>query len=491
MMQKNCSNVNLCSLIGKQRCNLVRFKTILSVPLYLSCSMRALFSSKVYHAPLSVSDTATLSGMLKPLPVYRTTLNNGLRVVVIPKHSAPVVSVCVAYHVGSYDEYTTATGGNYGFAHLFEHLMFEGSENVAHGMFDRYCSTAGGENNAYTTFDKTMYYMTLPAHQVELGLWLESDRMGGFAIGEDSLTAQKNVVLEEINQNVENQPYGKFGHIFNRLAFAPECGYGHDVYGDTNHIAQSTLDDVRTFYRTFYRPDNAVLLIVGDIQPDKGFALADQYFGHIVNADIVKPHKEFHTTFRLGNRYQCVEDTIPTPTLFTSFHFDGFTQSDYMTAEIIASILSDGMSSRLYKSLVYDQQIAAETNMWVDDRFHTSLVTLYSIAAVPDTSCDMLYASTMQVLRELASAGIDERELTKAKNRMMTRIAKSYQRVSGIADEAAHQALFFDDPARMFSLMDGFLAVTADDIQTFAQKVFVENNQVRIDFIPLQQPLTA
>lgn len=446
--------------------------------------MRSTPKRPLYHKPHASEHTSAPTQTIQPLPVHSTVLPNKLRVIVIPKHTAPVVSVCVAYHVGSYHEYRTETGGNYGFAHLFEHLMFEGSENVAHGMFDRYCSTAGGENNAYTTFDKTMYYMTLPAHQVELGLWLESDRMGGFAIQEESLIAQKNVVLEEINQNVENQPYGKFGHVLNRLAFAPECGYGHDVYGDTQHIANSTLDDVRTFYHTFYRPDNAVLLLVGDIQPDRGFALAEQYFGHIQNSSLITPQPLFQAAHRRGNQCKVVPDTIPTPTLFMSFHAEGFTHQDNAIGEILSSILSDGMSSRLYKTLVYDQQIAAETNMWLDDRYHASLATMYSISATPDISCDQLQNATMAVLDAVKREGVQERELTKAKNRMMTRMAKSYQRVGSIADEAAHQALFFNDPARMFSLMDSFLAVTADDIQRFAQTVFTDSNMVRLDFLP-------
>ncbi len=440
------------------------------------------------HRPLHTSfhePTDTLShNIIQPLPVHSTTLNNKLRVIVIPKHTAPVVSVCVAYHVGSYHEQSNGASGNYGFAHLFEHLMFEGSENVAHGMFDRYCSSAGGENNAYTTFDKTMYYMTLPSHQIELGLWLESDRMGGFAIQEESLVAQKSVVLEEINQNVENQPYGKFGYTLNRLAFTSECGYGHDVYGDTKHIAESTLDDVRSFYETFYRPDNAVLLLVGDIQPERGFALAEQYFGHIRNSGIITPQPQFHTAHRRGQQHSIVHDTIPTPTLFMSYHTEGFTSKEIIVAEILSSILSDGMSSRLYKSLVYDQQIAAEANMWIDDRHYTSLATMYTIATNPDTTCDQLYSATTAVLDSIIRDGIEQRELTKAKNRMMTRMAKSYQRVGSIADEAAHQALFFDDPARMFALMDMFMAVTADDIHRFAQTVFQENNLVRLDFLP-------
>ena len=230
--------------------------------------------------------------------LYRT-LDNGLRAVVIPRPNAPVASVAVTYAVGSYAESPTNTG----FAHLFEHLMFEGSENVAHGLFDKYCSEAGGENNAYTTFDKTSYYMSLPAHQLELGLWLEADRMAAFGINEEALEIQKNVVLEEINQNVENSPYGSYSRQLSRLAFAPEAGYSWEVYGNPEHIAGSTLADVRNFYRAFYRPDNACLVVCGAVEENAALALAERYFGAIPRGETPLPApKEFLPAYRLGGR---------------------------------------------------------------------------------------------------------------------------------------------------------------------------------------------
>jgi predicted Zn-dependent peptidase len=410
---------------------------------------------------------------------------NGLRVVVIPKHTAPVVAVCVAYHVGSYYESPTNTG----FAHLFEHLMFEGSENVAHGMFDKYCSEAGGENNAYTTYDKTTYYMTLPAHQLELGLWLEADRMRAFGITQDALDVQKNVVLEEINQNVENSPYGTFSRVQNRLAFAPEAGYHWEVYGDPKHVAASTLDDVRGFFSRFYRPDNACLVIVGAVEPDDAFALAEKHFGDINRgAREVKriQRPEFKPEFRLqGGKYEKVVDGIPTDTLFLAFHGDGFqNEREVCTAEMLCSIVSDGMSSRLYKRLAYEQQVASDINAYVDDRQFTSLLNIYAIANSETITCDALYASIYQVLDELKENGINEQEIQKAQNRLSTRLARVLQRVGGIADEAAHQTLFFGDPTRVFHLLNGFKAVTASDVQTLARRMFRNENEIRVDFIP-------
>jgi predicted Zn-dependent peptidase len=418
----------------------------------------------------------------RSLPVVQRTFDNGLRVVVIPKHTAPVVAVCVAYHVGSYYESPTNTG----FAHLFEHLMFEGSENVAHGMFDKYCSEAGGENNAYTTYDKTTYYMTLPAHQLELGLWLEADRMRAFGITQDALDVQKNVVLEEINQNVENSPYGTFSRVQNRLAFAPQAGYHWEVYGNPKHVAASTLDDVRGFFSTFYRPDNACLVITGAVEPEAALTLAEKYFGNIARGahDIKRP--AFMPEFRLqGGRYEKVADGIPTDTLFLAFHGDGFhNEHEVCTAEVLCSILSDGMSSRLYKRLAYEQQIASDINAYVDDRQFTSLVDIYAIANSETITCDALYASVYEVLRELADNGVSENEMQKARNRLSTRLARVLQRVGGIADEAAHQTMFFGDPTRVFRLLDGFTTVSAGDVQSLARRMFHVENEVRVDFVP-------
>lgn len=408
------------------------------------------------------------------------TLANGLRVVLIPRPSAPVVSVAVSYHVGSYSE----SPSNTGFAHLFEHLMFEGSENVAHGMFDKYCTEAGGENNAYTTFDKTTYYMSLPAHQLELGLWLESDRMAAFGVDQEALEIQKNVVLEEINQNVENQPYGVFSRVQSRLAFAPEAGYHWEVYGEPQHIAASTLEDVRRFFAGFYRPDNACLVLCGDIQPEGALALTEQYFGHIPCGASPVEHKQFLPRYRTGGRYERVEDTIPTETLFCSYHCEGFASDEVYTAEVLSSILSDGMSSRLYKNLVYDRQLAAEINSYIDDRQFTGLFTIYAIANGETTTCAQLHDAVQTVLRDVAENGVTQTEMAKAQNRLKTRVARILQRASGIADEAAHQMLFFQEPERIFTLTERYAAVTAEQVQDFARRIFKPTNEVRIDFVP-------
>jgi predicted Zn-dependent peptidase len=441
---------------------------------------------------MNTTHSASHASVSHSLPVVEHTLSNGLRVVVIPKHTAPVVALAVAYRVGSYYESPTNTG----FAHLFEHLMFEGSENVAHGMFDKYCSEAGGENNAYTTYDKTTYYMTLPAHQMELGLWLEADRMGAFGITQEALDVQRNVVLEEINQNVENQPYGRLSRVQNHLAFRSDSGYHWEVYGNPAHIAASTLADVQTFYTTFYRPDNACLVLCGALVPDEALMKVEHYFGDIPRGSVPIPRRIFTPEQRItgsaGKRYERVEDAVAAETLFLSFHGEGFlNEAEVSTAEILCSILSDGASSRLYKQLAYIEQSASDINAYVDDRQFSSLFTIYAVAnaaaAEKVVTCDMLYDSVYAVLDDVVHQGVRKEELTKAQNRISTRLARTLQRANGIADEAAHQAIFFDNPARVFSLMQSFYAVTVDDIRHLAQKLFRRENEIRLDFVPKKE----
>lgn len=433
----------------------------------------------LYGCIVTTLPASTTSEMIIP-PITDTTLANGLRVIIVEKHTAPVVNITVGYKVGSKNEITDNTG----FAHFFEHLMFEGSLNVPHGFFDKYCTEAGGNNNAYTTYDKTVYYMMLPADRLELGLWLESDRMLAFGVTEESVNIQRNVVLEEINQNVENRPYGMVSTVQNNLAYAPQCSYSWDVYGDKAHIAGSPYQEVQKFFEQYYRPDNACLVLCGDIHPEQALALVRKYFDDIPRTPLPIARPAFDRSLRQGNTYRRVEDDIPLETLFLSYHFDGFTSDDTQTAEVLASILSDGMSSRLYKALVYNQQIASEVNAYVDDRELSSLFMVYAVANSPDINCEQLNKNVQTVLANIAQNGIETNELLKAQNRLSTRIAQYYQQVTNIADEAVHNALFFDDPQRAFQYIDLINNVTMQDVQALARQLFSADNQVRADFVP-------
>ncbi|MBI3259314.1 MAG: insulinase family protein [Ignavibacteriae bacterium] len=209
--------------------------------------------------------------------IHEKILPNGLHIVIAPNYKAPVVCVTVGYKVGSKDELPTKNG----FAHLFEHLMFDGSTNVARGDYFRLAASAGGSPNAYTAYDQTIYHITVPAHQIELALWIESDRMMQFGVQQLGLETQQRVVTEEISQVVENQPYGSWRTKQAELAFSPDCSYSWEVHGSKEYVAAATMSDVQEFFDGYYRPDNAILTIAGDISAEDGFALAEKYFGDI------------------------------------------------------------------------------------------------------------------------------------------------------------------------------------------------------------------
>lgn len=443
------------------------------------CLQFAIFFILFAGYTVSVPVVSSASDMVVP-PITDTTLANGLRVIIVEKHTAPVVNITVGYKVGSKNETTDNTG----FAHFFEHLMFEGSLNVPHGFFDRYCTEAGGNNNAYTTYDKTIYYMMLPANRLELGLWLESDRMMAFGVTRESVDIQRNVVLEEINQNVENRPYGTLSTVQNNLAYTRESSYSWDVYGDKSHIANAPYEKVQKFFDDYYRPDNACLVICGDVYPEQTLAIVHKYFSDIPGRKAPNASPVFKPTYRRGNTFQRVEDDIPMESLFLSYHFDGFTSADYYAAEILASVLSDGMSSRLYKTLVYEQQVASEINAYIDDRELSSLFMVYAIGNTTEHSCEQLNTAVQAVLAEVAHNGITQQELMKAQNRLSTRLAQYYQQVTNIADEVVHNALFFNEPQRAFRYIDMVNAVTTSDVRAFAEKLFNKANQIRVDFVP-------
>ncbi len=424
----------------------------------------------------------TSSASFRPtkLSISDTTLANGLRVLIVPKRNASVINITVAYKVGAKDE----SPRNTGFAHLFEHLMFEGSSDLADGAFDRLCTAAGGNNNAYTTEDKTIYYMVLPSHQLELGLWLESRRMGDFSVAQNSLEVQQSVVTEEIGQNVENRPYGRYSRTQAALAFREGAPYSWDVYGSVDHVRQATLGDVRSFYELYYKPDNACLILCGDVDPEQALPLVERYFGSIAGSHTAIKRGSLGVDDRNGGVHEVLHDHIPMNSVFLSYHTEGLTHDNFFTAEILASILSDGMSSRLYRSLVYEKQIASEVGAYLDERELSSLFSFYTIGSKADVTCDQLNEAIKGVITTLIDRGVEDREIQKARNRIETRVAQALQRNSGIADEIAHQTLFFDDPERILRLGDYFNQVNADAVRDYASATLQDSLSVRIDFVP-------
>jgi zinc protease len=416
----------------------------------------------------------------KSLPIETRTLGNGLNVVVQHNPNSPVVCIYLTYLVGSKDEPFDKTGS----AHLFEHLMFEGSENVPKGEFDKICSGAGGTNNAYTTYDHTAYYMNLPANKLELGLWLESDRMNGFAITQKALDTQIQVVTEEIRQTVDEQPYGRWREKMLKKAFTPECSYSWDVYGSVEHVSSVTLDDCKKFFNSFYRPDNAALVVAGNAEPEATFELIEKYFGSIEVPQVPIKRNDFEESHKQGNHHIIYEDFAPMPASFLVYHLPGFDSDEIFKAELLAYILGSGKSARLYDSLIYQKQIAAQAGTYADLRVDSSLLTFYIIGQNPETKPEDLYKAVLEEIEKAKTTMVSNLEIDKAQNQLSTILANELQNAGGIADLLANQTLFWENPRRVYTLLEKYKRVTKEELRDFAQKYLVESNLVRVDVSP-------
>lgn len=409
---------------------------------------------------------------------YRT-LANGLRVVLHRDPHVPLLSTTIAYKVGSRDE----TPGRTGFAHLFEHLMFDGSEHVPRGAYDHLCEQAGGQNNAYTSEDNTCYYTVLPSHQRDLALWLESDRLAGLLLTPEGLETQRSVVLEEKRQRVDNQPYGSFDHRMVEMLF-PGHPYGHSVLGSTEDLTAATMDDVVDFHRTFYRPDNAVLVVAGDIDTDETFAAVEKYFGAIPrggNSRVPQP-----AALPLpGERRLVVPDAVPLPAVFFGFRTPPERDDRFIALDLLSDILGSGESSRLYQSLIYTQHCANQASAWVDGRDGEGMFVAYAMA-VPGTTAGELESALDAELCRIACDGVSAAEMEKTRNRAETAFYQSLQTISLRADRLSHYALFYDDPGLIHGILDRYRRCSADDIRSAAELYLARERRVVLHFIPQQ-----
>lgn len=405
------------------------------------------------------------------------TLGNGLRVILHRDASTPIVCIDICYHVGSKNEMPGKTG----FAHLFEHLMFDGSENVKRGDFDRYCERAGGYNNAYTNEDKTNYYMMLPANQLELGLWLESDRLHRLDITEFGLKTQREVVKEEKRQRVDNQPYGSTDTKFAELCYSVHP-YNHPVIGSMADISSATMEDVVGFHELYYRPNNAVLAIAGDIDLAAAKALVEKYFGGIPKGDAV-PRVNLVEPPRAAPVRQIVEDDIPLPGVFLAFNTCAEKDPDSYAVDLLTDVLGSGESSRLYHTLVYERKIASQVAAYFDAREHPGLLVVYAIAS-PGVNPDTVENALKEELARLKEQKIGARELQKVKNRTEAGFYRSLQTVQNKADRLAHFAAFYGKPDMINTVVGKYLAVTVDDIQRAARQYLDFDRSVVLRYVP-------
>ena len=410
-------------------------------------------------------------------------LENGLHLICHADPSSPIVTLDLIYHVGSRFE----EPGKTGYAHLLEHLMFDGSPHLKRGEYDRYCTMVGGENNAWTSSDLTNYWIALPTEHLELGLWLESDRMEGFGVTQESLETQKKVVIAEKRQVIDNVPYGNAGSVIRELMFASGHPYRHEPIGAIEDIRQARLDDLRHFFDRYYVPENAVLVIAGNLTAEETLDRTEEYFGDIERTssreNFITPSPD---SKRTGKRQRVVDPITPLNATFVGWHVPGSESHDLYALELLGIILGSGDSSRFRLALEYDPLIASEASAFIDEGELGSIFCAYAVAQNNRISPHQLEESILCEIRRVTIEGITERELTKVKNRKTTSIAQSLLSISERAERIARHTALFNDPSLAWNEADLYEQITVDDIISVAENYLCAVEPVVVEFIELK-----
>ena len=412
------------------------------------------------------------------IPIESFRLENGLRVVFSEDHSAPTYSICVVYNVGSRDEQPGKTG----FAHLFEHMMFQGSENVGKGEHFILIQNNGGGMNGTTNPDRTNYFQTLPANQLDLGLFLEADRMRSLDISEQNLENQRQAVKEERRLRIDNAPYGRTFEIISETAYE-NFGYQHSTIGSMEDLDAATLDDVRTFFTRYYAPNNAVIALVGDFDTEEALEKVKQYFGDIPsqleNPEILMTEREQRAEKRATVRDRFAR----VPRLDIVYKAPAGNTNDWYIAAVMMEVLGGGRSSRLYQRLVEEEQAAVNVSGFLTERRGPSLI---QIVATPRLGTELadLERLIYEEIDKMKEEGVEDWEMEKIQMQMERRQAQGMQSTLGRAISIAENTLFYSDPNLINTVSEKFGRVTRGLVQRGAQIFLTENNRTVVTTLP-------
>lgn len=408
-------------------------------------------------------------------------LDNGLHVILHRDNSAPVVTTAVMYHVGSKDEDPQKTG----FAHFFEHLLFEGTENIQRGEWDKIVSSNGGSGNANTFLDRTYYFETFPSNSLEVGLWLESERLMHPIIGQVGVDTQKEVVQEERRMRVDNSPYGAFFEQILKNLYSRHP-YRWGVIGSLDHLASATLEDFKKFNSTYYVPNNAVLVVAGDFETQKAKKMIADYFGPIPRgADIPKPDpSETPITQTIQTTYH--DPNIQIPAIMLAYRTPGQGQRDAYVINMISTYLSDGESSKLYKKLVDEKKMALQVlSMPIEAEDHSS----YIVGGLPvgDTPIQAIKDEIDAEIVKLQSVPISERDHEKLLNKFENQFVNANSTIQGIANSLAENYLLKDNTDLINTELDIYRSITREEIMAVAKKYLKVNQRVELEYLPEQK----
>lgn len=412
------------------------------------------------------------------IEIVKHTLANGLRVLVHRDPTTPMAAVNLLYDVGARDEDFSKTG----FAHLFEHLMFGGSKNIP--SYDGPLQRVGGENNAWTSNDYTNYYVTLPAQNIETSFWLESDRMMELNFTQKSLDVQRKVVIEEFKQRYLNQPYGDIPLLVRPLAYKRHPYQWPTIGKEISHIENATLEDVKTFFYKHYAPNNAVLSIAGNVDPDLVFPMVEKWFGEILSREVPKRNLPQETKRTSQEILEVVRD-VPANLININFHIGRRTDEDFYVNDLLSDLLSNGPSSRLTQSLMKEKQIFSNVNAYISGDMDPGLLTVTG-RIMPGISMDVAENAIWNQLHKIAEHGVSENELQKVKNKVESNLV--FSEISFL-NKAMNMAQYemMGDANEINSEVFRYREVNTNDIKSAAQSIFQLNNSTVLRYSAANQ----
>ncbi|HET6268264.1 MAG TPA: pitrilysin family protein [Acidobacteriota bacterium] len=421
------------------------------------------------------------------IPVEYYKLPNGLKVAISEDHSSPVVMVAVYYNTG----FRIEPKGQTGFAHLFEHLMFQGSENVAKFEMVKYVEANGGFLNGHTDFDHTNYYEELAADRVETALWLEADRMRSLKVTEENLSNQKDVVMEEVRSNVMNQPYGLFQWIDLWGNANQNWHNSHNGYGDFTDLKAATTQMALDFYKTYYAPNNAALVVVGDVDTAAVKKMVEKHFTDIPSHELPKKPDITEPPQTKENRLQQKDKLAKVPAIAIGYHAAAQNTPDYQALVLLNQILEGDESSRLFQRLIKDKQVCLDWSGAVNlggndfDYYGPMLLTMYG-RYKPNSTADEVVKNIDEVIADIQKNGVTEKELADAKVSFRSAFYDTLESHQSKAHLLAVLALFRDDPSLVNRLEEPYVKVTTADVKAAASKYLVSTNRTVIDRVPEQ-----
>ena len=422
----------------------------------------------------------TAFGQVKiaPLDIRQRTLNNGLRVVSVQDNSSPTVTVQVWFNVGSKND----PAGRNGFAHLFEHLMFKSTKNLKSEQFDRLTEDVGGNNNAFTSDDVTAYHEVVPSNYLETLLWAEAERLSNLNVDEANFKSERAVVQEEFRQSVLAQPYGLFQEAIQKNSYTKHP-YRRTTIGTIEDLDAATVADAQNFHNTFYRSDNATLIVVGDFEQKQFDNWVDKYFNRIAKPTGAIPRvTEVEPARTAEKRLTVKAPNVPLPAVAITYLAPDSKSKDIAPLKIAQAILSGGESSRLYQELVYKQQIAQEATFSVEYRVDKGLLNFTAVMA-SGKSLEAGEKSLLAELKKIQNTPVSAKELEKAKNTIVADTLRELETNRGKAFAIGNGVIYENDPTFVNTEIKDLQAVSAADVQRVMKKYFADNNRVVIYYV--------